>query len=64
VLEGLRGGAQRLGRDAGGFTPEHTVWSSEGLRAEFGLGVDGRGALLHYPLAPIVRCAAGTEPPK
>jgi hypothetical protein len=57
-LEGLPGGPEQLLRDAGGLTPRHTVYSSARLRAEFGLGEDGRSALLHplQPAAATVRC--------
>jgi len=57
-LEGLPSGPERLLRDAGGLTPRHTVYSSARLRAEFGLGEDGRSALLHplQPAAATVRC--------
>ncbi|MGZ5181026.1 MAG: hypothetical protein ACXWC6_05935 [Ramlibacter sp.] len=47
LLRGLPRGDERLGRDAGGVTPSQTVYSSATLRAEFGLGSDGRDALLH-----------------
>ena len=47
LLRGLPGGDERLGRDAGGLTPSQTVYSSATLRAEFGLGPEGRDALLH-----------------
>lgn len=60
VIEGLRGGPHRLARDAGGFTPQHSVWSSAQLRAEFGLGNDPKAAALIHTLPPAtVRCAAG-----
>ena len=44
-------------RDAGGVTPQQTVYSNPRLRAEFGLGASGREAILHY-LAPqlVVNC--------
>jgi hypothetical protein len=41
-------GSETLLRDAGGVTPQQTVYSSTRLKAEFGLGADGREALLHY----------------
>ncbi|HXE48453.1 MAG TPA: hypothetical protein VN663_08790 [Ramlibacter sp.] len=41
-------------RDAGGTTPQQTVYSNARMRAEFGLGASGREAILHYPLAPLV----------
>jgi len=44
-------------RDAGGTTPLQTVYTNARLRAEFGLGVSGREAILRYPLVPLVaRC--------
>ena len=51
VVEELPGGPYRLGRDAGGFTPEHTVWSGPQLRVELGLGLKGDVALVQslYP---------------
>lgn len=51
VVEDLPGGPYRLGRDAGGFTPEHTVWSGPQLRVELGLGARGDVALVQslYP---------------
>lgn len=41
-------GSEVLLRDAGGVTPQQTVYSNPHLRAEFGLGANGRGAILHY----------------
>lgn len=51
VVEELPGGPYRLGRDAGGFTPEHTVWSGPQMRVELGLGPKGDVALVQslYP---------------
>lgn len=51
-------GKEVLLRDAGGVTPHHTVFSNPRLRAEFGVGADGREALLHWlaPQAVTVRC--------
>ncbi|WP_427914280.1 hypothetical protein ACPWT1_04885 [Ramlibacter sp. MMS24-I3-19] len=45
-------------RDAGGVTPEQTVWSNDRLRAEFGLPPGDAGAVLHLlqPQASTVRC--------
>jgi hypothetical protein len=46
-----------LYRDAGGTTPQQTVYANPRLRAEFGLGATGREAILHYPLLPLTaRC--------
>jgi hypothetical protein len=44
-------------RDAGGVTPQQTVYSNPRLRAEFGLGAGGREAILRY-LSPqlVVNC--------
>lgn len=56
VLEGNRG-YSLLYRDAGGQGPQQTVYSSPALRAEFGMGRNGKEALLHYPLLPLTaRC--------
>ena len=44
-------------RDAGGQGEGQTVYSNAVVRAEFGLGVGGREAVLRYPLLPlVVRC--------
>ena len=47
-------GSDVLLRDAGGTTPQQTVYSNARMRAEFGLGASGREAILRYPLAPLV----------
>ena len=47
-------GSDKLLRDAGGTTPQQTVYSNARMRAEFGLGASGREAILRYPLAPLV----------
>jgi hypothetical protein len=47
-------GREVLPRDAGGVTPQQTVYSSERLRAEFGLGPDGDEAVLRYAEPPLV----------
>lgn len=50
-------GSDLLDRDAGGLTPEQTVYSNGRLRAEFGLGASGREAILRYRQPPLVaRC--------
>ena len=55
ILKGARGDDVLL-RDAGG-EGEQTVYSNPRMRAEFGLGADGREAMLHYPVAPLAtRC--------
>ena len=46
VLDGLDGGPHRLERDAGGLTPEQSVWSGPHLRVEFGVGPQGRQAVV------------------
>lgn len=46
-----------LYRDAGGLTPQQTVYSNPRTRAEFGLGASGRETILRYPLLPLAaRC--------
>jgi hypothetical protein len=47
-------GSEVLLRDAGGTTPLQAVYSNPRVRAEFGLGVSGREAILRYPLVPLV----------
>ncbi|MDB5929892.1 MAG: hypothetical protein JWR60_1599 [Polaromonas sp.] len=55
VLQSQRGDDVLL-RDAGGQGTQ-TVYSNARLRAEFGLGADGRQAALHYLGQPLVaRC--------
>lgn len=57
VLDGTRG-REVLYRDAGGLTPQHTVYSNPRMKAEFGLGATGREAIVRYPLLPLAaRCA-------
>jgi hypothetical protein len=41
-------GREVLLRDAGGVTPQQTVYSNERLKAEFGLGAGGNEAVLRY----------------
>ena len=57
VIDAGSRGNDVLLRDAGGVTPQQTVYSNSQLRAEFGLGASGREAILHY-LAPqlVVNC--------
>lgn len=57
-VSGLPQGQETLLRDAGGVTPEQSVWSNPRLRAEFGLGPDGRQALLQFlpPAVGELRC--------
>jgi len=47
-------GSELLLRDAGGLTPQQTVYSNPQLRAEFGLGASGGEAVLHYLSPPLV----------
>ncbi|MES2784084.1 MAG: hypothetical protein V4684_01355 [Pseudomonadota bacterium] len=50
-------GSESLLRDAGGITPDQTVYTNARIRAEFGLGPQGRGAALRYIATPVVlRC--------
>lgn len=50
-------GREQLLRDAGGVTPQQTVYSNQRLRAELGLGPAGNEAILHYAAPPLqVRC--------
>lgn len=64
VLSGIRTAAGNSGaadqdlllRDAGGQGSQ-TFYSNPRMRAEFGLGANGREAVLRYPLLPLVaRC--------
>ncbi|HXD40350.1 MAG TPA: hypothetical protein VN649_07290 [Ramlibacter sp.] len=54
TIDAGRYGSDVLLRDAGGTTPQQTVYSNARMRAEFGLGTGGREAILRYPLAPLV----------
>lgn len=46
-----------LFRDAGGQGPQQSVYRNATMRAEFGLGANGREALLSYPALPLkARC--------
>ena len=58
VIDAGARGNDVLLRDAGGVTPQQTVYSNPRLRAEFGLGAGGREAILRY-LSPqlVVNCA-------
>ncbi|MEO7886725.1 MAG: hypothetical protein ABI893_01205 [Polaromonas sp.] len=50
-------GSSLLFRDAGGQGAQQTVYSNPQMRAEFGLGANGREAMLRYPLLPLTtRC--------
>ncbi len=59
LLESAARGHELLLRDAGGLTPQQTVYSNSRLRAEFGLGAGGREAVLRY-LAPalVAQCSS------
>jgi hypothetical protein len=46
TVDALPGGSQILLRDAGGATPQQTVYSNERMRVEFGLGETGREAIM------------------
>jgi len=46
-------GSDVLLRDAGGATPQQTVYSNARMRAEFGLGASGREAMLRYASPPV-----------
>lgn len=49
--------SETLLRDAGGVTPQQTVYSSTKLKAEFGLDPGGRGAKLNFADPPLeVHC--------
>jgi hypothetical protein len=47
-------GADVLLRDAGGTTPQQSFYSNPRMRAEFGLGVSGREAILRYTQEPLI----------
>jgi hypothetical protein len=53
-LSGLGGEPEVLLRDAGGTAAQQSVFSNPRWRAEFGLGDDARGAVLHQ-LQPVQR---------
>lgn len=53
VLDAGPRGSEVLLRDAGGATPQQTVYSNTRMRAEFGLGAGGREAMLHYATPPL-----------
>jgi hypothetical protein len=46
-------GSETLLRDAGGESPQQTVYSSTDMKVEFGLGPDGREAQLNFASPPI-----------
>ena len=47
-IDSAKRGSEVALRDAGGVTPQQSVYSNAHLRAEFGLGAGGRQARLHY----------------
>jgi hypothetical protein len=53
VLDAGARGSEVLLRDAGGATPQQTVYSNTRMRAEFGLGATGREAMLRYASPPL-----------
>lgn len=56
LLDGSRA-SEVLFRDAGGQGPQQAVYRNATMRAEFGLGANGREALLSYPQLPLTaRC--------
>jgi len=56
-IESPKRGSEVALRDAGGVTPQQSVYSNAHLRAEFGLGAAGREAKLHYlPDPQVARC--------
>jgi hypothetical protein len=57
VLDSPTQGSEQLLLDAGGVTPQQTVYSNARMRAEFGLGADGREAKLRFvPDQKVVAC--------
>lgn len=53
VIDAGARGTETLLRDAGGVTPEQTVYSNTNAKVEFGLPPDGRGARLHWADPPL-----------
>ena len=53
VVDAGQRGSDVLLRDAGGATPQQTVYSNSRMRAEFGLGASGREAMLRYAAPPL-----------
>lgn len=47
-------GRDTLLRDAGGQGPNQSVFRSDRVKAEFGLGASGREAVVHYYTLPLV----------
>ena len=55
-------GSDALLRDAGGATPQQTVYSNARMRAEFGLGASGREAILRYAAPPLAAHCVQEQP--
>jgi hypothetical protein len=56
-IDRSNGDSEVVLRDAGGLTPQQSVYSNAHLRAEFGLGPAGREAKLRYlPQPEIAHC--------
>jgi len=56
-IESPKLGSEVVLRDAGGVTPQQSVYSNAHLRAEFGLGAAGREAKLRYlPEPQVAHC--------
>jgi 4-amino-4-deoxy-L-arabinose transferase-like glycosyltransferase len=56
-IDSARDGREVVLRDAGGVTPQQSVYSNARLRAEFGLGPAGREAKLRYlPDSQVAHC--------
>lgn len=56
-IDSAKRGSEVVLRDAGGVTPQQSVYSNPHLRAEFGLGAAGRDANLHYlPDSQVAHC--------
>ena len=51
-VSGLARGEESLGRDAGGLTPQQSVFAGPTLRVQFGLGSDGRDMVLQSLVPP------------
>ena len=57
LIDSAKGGSEVALRDAGGVTPQQSVYSNARVRAEFGLGPAGREAKLRYlPDAQVAQC--------
>ena len=63
VLDMGAKGSETLLRDAGGVTPQQSVYTNARVRGEFGQGASGSEVVLHYATAPlVVRCMLATAP--